>query len=74
MPEDLPQYQDQPFFNPRGLRLFLLKSPIQYGRGVAAFDALAVISWEEQQLLEAPRVQNFLRIVSKRHRADTHFN
>ncbi len=68
MPEDLPQYQEQPFLNPRALRLFLRKSPTQYGGGMAAFDELAIISWKEQQplngelTLQTPHAQDFLRI------------
>ena len=68
MPEDLSQYQDQPSLNPRALRLFLRKSPTEFGGGMAAFDELAVINWEVLQLLsgeltlQTPHAQDFLRI------------
>ncbi|MCF6218184.1 MAG: CapA family protein [Gammaproteobacteria bacterium] len=70
MPEDLnlPQYQDQPSLNPRALRLFLRKSPTEYGGGMVAFDELAVINWGELRplngafILQTPHAQDFLRI------------
>ncbi len=68
MPEDLPQYQDQPSLNPRALRLFLRKSPTEHGGGMVAFDELAVINWDERQplngelTLQTPHAQDFLRI------------
>jgi len=68
MPDDLPEYSEQQMLNPRALRLFLRHSPTEYGGGMVAFDELAVINWNEPQLLdgelsyETPHAQDFLRV------------
>lgn len=70
MPADTADPTDEEA-NPRALRLFLRHAPPPAGQGLAAFDDLAVVSWEDAGDLAAgvhfdvPHPQEFLRIEAR---------
>ncbi len=66
MPADDPSKLGDPAANPRAVRLFFRHSPPAAGCGIAAFDEIAVINWEEQigneSLLKVPHARDFLKV------------
>jgi len=58
--------EDKHLYNARALRIYIHQSPPKSDDGLAAFDDLAVISWEGNinldQTLEVPHARDFLRI------------
>jgi hypothetical protein len=66
MPEDVEPGNREA--NPRALRLFLRQTTPMSGEGLAAWDDLAVVSWEEVldleggETLPTPHQRDFLRI------------
>ena len=57
---------DDPLVNPRAMRFFLEQRAPESGEGVAAFDDLAIVSWDAPLTLgtslRTPNAQDFLRV------------
>ena len=70
MPADDPSRLRDPETDPRALQIFLRQSPPDFGLGIAMFDEIAVISWEETvnlsegAVLTTPHARDFLRITA----------
>ena len=68
MPVDDPSRLRDPITDPRALQIFIRQSPPAWGIGIAEFDEMAVINWEETinlsqgATLSAPHARDFLRI------------
>ncbi len=68
MPADDPLRMRDPITDPRALQIFIHQSPPDYGRGIAEFDELAVVNWEDtydlsgEVQLKTPNARDFLRI------------
>ena len=65
MPPDITTLDD-PTANPRAMRFFLEHRAPASGEGVAAFDDLAIVSWDGPLTpgapLRTPNAQDFLRV------------
>ena len=70
MPADDPSRHRDPTTDPRALQIVIQQSPPQGGIGIAEFDEIAVINWEETislsqgASLSTPHARDFLRISS----------
>lgn len=70
MPLDDPSNPRDPTTDPRALRIFIHQSAPEKGIGIAQFDEIAVINWEETidltqgSKLATPHARDFLRISS----------
>ena len=56
-----------PELDARALRIFIHHSPPSEGEGLAAFDELAIISWEDvitsNQVLNVPHAKDFIKVI-----------
>lgn len=68
MPPDDPAFTGDPTANPRAVRVFLRHSPPASDSGIAAFDEIAIINWEETvndgDTLSFPHARDFLKIIA----------
>jgi len=68
MPPDDPAMLGDPTANPRAVNLYIHHSPPSKGSGVAFFDEIAIISWEEslsaEESLANPHGRDFLKIAA----------
>lgn len=71
LPPDDPSRPRDPAADPRAAQIFIRQAPPPMGIGIAEFDDLAVVTWEESitisggSLLKTPHAREFLRITGR---------